>query len=138
MKIAKEFRWEMGHRLPFHAGKCKNIHGHSYKLLVEFTGEINEQAMIMDYYDVKEAVQPIIEELDHSVLVYKEDKELIDALKKLNSKMVVVDYHTTAENICGYFLDKISKAQLPDNISKIMVKVYETETTYAEEELLLR
>ena len=27
MKIAKEFRWEIGHRLPEHFGLCKNIHG---------------------------------------------------------------------------------------------------------------
>ena len=39
MKIAKEFRWEMGHRLPEHFGLCKNIHGHSYKMVVEFEGE---------------------------------------------------------------------------------------------------
>jgi len=41
MKIAKEFKWEMGHRLPEHFGQCKNIHGHSYKMLVEFEGEID-------------------------------------------------------------------------------------------------
>ena len=40
MKIAKEFRWEMGHRLPEHFGLCKNIHGHSYKMIVEFEGEL--------------------------------------------------------------------------------------------------
>ena len=40
MKVAKEFKWEMGHRLPEHFGNCKNIHGHSYKMIAEFEGEI--------------------------------------------------------------------------------------------------
>ena len=138
MKIAKEFRWEMGHRLPYHNGKCRNLHGHSYKLLVEFEGNVDPGGMVMDYYDVKEVIAPLIHELDHSFLVYQEDVNLIDALDNLDSKMVIVNYHTTAENICVYFLDKIKNSKLPANISKIKVKVFETETTYAEEEITLK
>ena len=41
MKVAKEFRWEMAHRLQHHKGKCSNLHGHSYKMIVEFKGTIN-------------------------------------------------------------------------------------------------
>ena len=71
MKIAKEFRWEMGHRLQCHKGKCINLHGHSYKLLVEFIGNVEDNGMVMDYFDVKEVVGPIVEELDHSVVISK-------------------------------------------------------------------
>ncbi len=134
MKIAKEFRWEMGHRLPKHNGKCVNIHGHSYKMMVEFTGEILEDGMVLDYYDVKQVVNPIVDELDHAFLVSKYDTDVIDALVKLNSNHVIVDFDSTAENLCNYFLDKIEKAGLPENISAIKVKVFETENTYAEEE----
>ncbi|MCF8354106.1 MAG: 6-carboxytetrahydropterin synthase QueD [Melioribacteraceae bacterium] len=137
MKIAKEFKWEMGHRLPFHKGKCKNLHGHTYKLLVEFSGDLDVNGMVMDYYDVKKVVGPIVEELDHSFIIKNDDTEVIEFLQKINSKHVVVNFETTAENICYYFLDKISDADLPSNISKIMVKVYETESTYAESERTL-
>lgn len=137
MKIAKEFRWEMGHRLPYHNGKCRNLHGHSYKLLVEFEGKVDPNGMVMDYYDVKEIIAPLVDELDHSFLVYKKDQKLIEALDQLESKKIIVDYHTTAENICIYFLDKIKNSNLPQNITKIKVKVFETETTYAEEEIEL-
>ena len=37
MKIAKEFRWEMGHRLPEHFGLCKNIHGHCHSYVITDT-----------------------------------------------------------------------------------------------------
>lgn len=137
MKIAKEFRWEMGHRLLYHKGKCKNLHGHSYKLLVEFAGQPDENGMIMDYYDVKEIVGPVIERLDHSIMVFDKDKELLNIFNILNSDFVKVNFETTAENICGYLLDKIRACKLPPTITGIKVKVYETETTYAEDEIKL-
>jgi 6-pyruvoyltetrahydropterin/6-carboxytetrahydropterin synthase len=137
MKIGKEFKWEMGHRLPEHFGQCKNIHGHSYKLLVEFEGELDKSGMVIDYYDVEKIVNPIIEKLDHAFLVNKDDKFTIEFLEKLNSKKVVVDFESTAENICTYLLNKIKTAGLPENVNAIMVRVSETEEDYAEERLSL-
>lgn len=137
MKIAKEFTWEMGHRLPFHEGKCKNLHGHSYKCMIEVTGEPDENGMVLDYYELKKITEPIFEELDHSFIVWNKDKELIDTLSKLNSRMIVVDFQTTAENICLYLLDKIKDAKLPANIKALKVRVLETENTYAEEEAFI-
>ena len=137
MKIAKEFSWEMGHRLPFHEGKCKNLHGHSYKMRVEFEGKLDEHSMVMDYYDVKKIIQPIVDELDHAFMVKSSDSDLMEALKKLNTKYVEVNFDTTAENISIYFLSKIKDSDLPSNITKIKVRVLETENTYAEEELSL-
>jgi len=137
MKIAKEFRWEMGHRLQCHKGKCYNLHGHSYKLLVEFTGGVETTGMVLDYFDVKEIISPIVDELDHTVLVWDKDTSLVEALQKLNSNHVIIGYESTAENLCKYFLDKIKNTKLPNNISSVKVKVFETENTYAEDEISL-
>ncbi|HRI46288.1 MAG TPA: 6-carboxytetrahydropterin synthase QueD [Ignavibacteriaceae bacterium] len=138
MKIAKEFRWEMGHRLPFHQGKCVNLHGHSYKMLVEVEGDLDKDGMVIDYYDLKAIINPIVEELDHAYLVWRDDTKLIEALEMLNSKKVIIDYHSTAENMCLYFLDKIQSAGLPKNVSKVKVRIYETEDDYAEEVISLK
>ena len=137
MKIAKEFRWEMGHRLPEHFGQCKNIHGHSYKMLAEFEGNLDEQGMVIDYYDVEKIINPIIEHLDHAFMVNKNDKAVIEFLEKMNSKKVVVDFQSTAENICTYLLNEVRQASLPKNVTKIKVRVYETAQDYAEETLTL-
>lgn len=137
MKIAKEFSWEMGHRLPFHNGKCKNLHGHTYRCMIEVTGEPDKNGMVLDYYEMKNIIEPVIEEMDHSFMVNKSDKELIEVLDKLNSRKVVVDFDSTAENICIYLLNKIKEIKLPSNISAVKVRVLETENTYAEEELVL-
>jgi 6-pyruvoyltetrahydropterin/6-carboxytetrahydropterin synthase len=135
MKIAKEFRWEMGHRLPEHFGKCKNIHGHSYKMIVELSGEVNTEGMVLDFYDLKKIVNPIVEKLDHSFLVYSGDEEIITLLGKMDSKKVIVGFQSTVENITRYFLGEISKNKFPSNISSLKVKVFETENVYAEEEI---
>ena len=137
MKIAKEFRWEMGHRLPDHFGKCKNIHGHSYKMLVEFSGELDKSGMIIDYYDVKKIINPVIEKLDHAFMVNKNDKVVLDFLEKMDSKRVVVDFESTAENICKYLLNEVSKTSLPENVKEIKIRVQETTEDYAEESLFL-
>lgn len=134
MKIAKEFRWEMGHRLPFHAEKCKNLHGHSYKLRLELEGNLDSNGMVLDYYDLKLLVMPLIDQLDHAFVAYKDDKELIEALNMLNSKTFIFETHSTAENLCKYFLKYILSNELPANICKVKVRIYETEESYAEEE----
>jgi 6-pyruvoyltetrahydropterin/6-carboxytetrahydropterin synthase len=133
MKIAKEFRWEMGHRLPEHFGLCTNIHGHSYKMIVEFEGDLNEQGMVIDYYDIEKIINPIIEKLDHSFMVNENDKVVVEFLEKLKSKKVVVDFESTAENISIYLLNEIRRSNLPSNVKKIKVRIYETEGDYAEE-----
>lgn len=137
MKISKEFKWEMGHRLPFHSGKCKNIHGHTYKMRVEIEGDLDENGMVMDYYDVSEIISPVVDELDHSFMVKESDKEIIDFLDKLKSKKVVVPFETTAENITLHLLEKIKERITSERIKKIKVRVYETEKTYAEDEIEL-
>jgi len=137
MKVAKEFRWEMGHRLPEHFGLCKNIHGHSYKMIVEFEGELNEQGMVIDYYDVEKIINPLIEKLDHAFMVCRDDKVVLEFLNKMNSKKVVIDFESTAENICNYLLAEIRKTKMTGNIKKIVVRVSETKNDYAEAEINL-
>ena len=137
MKIAKEFHWEMGHRLPEHFGLCKNIHGHSYKMIVEFEGELDKNQMVIDYYDVEKIIKPVIEKLDHSYMVNKDDKILLEFLEKVDSKRVVVDFYATAENICTYLLNEVKKCSLPSNILSVKVRVHETQFDYAEESMRL-
>lgn len=41
MIVAKQFRWEGAHRLPWHDGLCKNNHGHSYKMEASVDGAVD-------------------------------------------------------------------------------------------------
>jgi 6-pyruvoyltetrahydropterin/6-carboxytetrahydropterin synthase len=134
MKIAKEFHWEMGHRLPEHFGKCKNIHGHSYRMIVELEGSLNENGMIMDYYDLKKIVNPVVEKLDHAFMVFEKDEEIVRFLESVKSKKIIVRFQSTVENICKYILTEIKKQNLPSNVNKLKVRIFESVDDYAEEE----
>lgn len=140
MKISKQYRWEMGHRLPFHKGLCKNIHGHSYTMFVEITGRLDKNGMIIDFFDLNKIVKPIIEKYDHAFLCWNGDKKVLSFLTKNNMKKVVVDYHSTVENICSDFLDKLTKKLLDiknHKFEELTVKIYESPNSYAEKSRIL-
>lgn len=135
MKISKTFYWEMGHRLPFHQGKCINLHGHSYRAEVMFEGELDENGMLIDFYDMKVIVGPLVEKLDHAFMVYEGDTKLISLLQEMNSKMFMVPFHSTAENIALLFISEMKKAGLPGKVKNVSVRIYETTDSFAEASL---
>ncbi len=134
-KIAREFHWEMGHRLQHHKGLCRNIHGHSYRLWVEIEGEPDEHGMVMDYGDMKRIVTPVLGELDHCFLCSDSDTRMKEFFTDGDFKVVYVPFETTAENIAAYLLDKLwVKFSGMSRIESIRLQVHETQNTYAQVE----
>jgi len=132
-RIGKEFIWQMSHRLPFHNGVCKNIHGHSYQMRVEIEGEIDSNGMIMDYYDMDTILAPLISKLDHSFCVDDDDTVMLNFLKENNFKYYVIPSTTTAENLAQYILDNVKpEFQKFKNLNKIKIRVNETDDVFAE------
>ena len=131
-RIGKDFHWEMGHRLPWHEGGCRNVHGHSYRMRVELFGEVDERGMVVDYFDLKAAVEPLVDELDHAFLCDENDKPMRDFFDANPMKFVLVPFPSTAENIAAYLLDRIVGALAKyDNLEEISVFLQETERTFA-------
>lgn len=131
--ISKQFRWEMGHRLPLHDGLCKNVHGHSYEAHVILSGEPDASGMVMDYFDLKTIVQPLIDELDHCFLLDDSDTVMHAFFAQHPMKIVRVPFPSTAENIARMLAERVAK-NIPASaaIDEVKVRVYETEKTYAE------
>ena len=69
MKIAKRFRWEGAHRLPWHEGLCKNLHGHSYTMFVEIEGKPDENGLLMDFKHLKDCLKDLVDAWDHATVV---------------------------------------------------------------------
>lgn len=70
-EISKEFRFEAAHFLPNVAvnHQCRNIHGHSYRLVIRARGPIdNQTGWVMDLSELSRAFEPIKEKLDHKLL----------------------------------------------------------------------
>src|SRR5947209_10714525 len=123
-RISKTFRWEMAHRLPFHEGGCRNIHGHSYAMTVEVSGEPDANGMVMDYFDLAKIVEPLVKEIDHAFLCDNSDALVKDFLKNSSLKSVFVDFPTTAENIAQWFFQRLSEYFLQfKNIFRLRIGV---------------
>lgn len=85
MEIFKEFSFEAAHRLPNvpQEHKCARLHGHSFHVRITVSGEPGpESGWVMDFADVKAAIKPIEEQLDHR---YLND---IDGLENPTSEMI--------------------------------------------------
>lgn len=71
MEIYKAFTIEAAHRLPNlpENHKCYRLHGHSFKIEVHVTGEVDQKTgWIMDFADISAAFKPLYERLDHHYL----------------------------------------------------------------------
>jgi 6-pyruvoyltetrahydropterin/6-carboxytetrahydropterin synthase len=71
MEIYKEFSFDSAHFLPNvpEGHKCRNMHGHTYRLRVFIQGEIDPHyGWIMDFKDLKDVVGKVIDVLDHKLI----------------------------------------------------------------------
>lgn len=139
MKVAKQFRWEAAHRLPWHEGDCRHLHGHSYRMDVELSGPTDAHGMVADFQEIKSWVRPLVAEWDHATLVAQSDETLLAVVREHGWKHAVLPYDTTAENLCRfaaeYVLGAARERLARIGVSRIRVRVMETGTCYAEHDL---
>ncbi|MCR5625280.1 MAG: 6-carboxytetrahydropterin synthase QueD [Lachnospiraceae bacterium] len=132
--ITTEAHFDSAHFLKGYEGKCSNIHGHRWKIVVKIESETLKQqgqcrGMITDFSDIKNTLKGLADSLDHKLIYEKGSlkEKTIEALKEENFLMVEVDFRPTAEEFSKYFFDKMSELNFPVK----SVIVYETPTNYA-------
>lgn len=140
IRITKKFDFEAGHALFGYDGKCKNMHGHSYKLWVTVIGEPidNQQhvkyGMVIDFGDLKQIVkEEIIDIFDHSMVFNRLSghKEIALKLQQEGHSVILVDYQPTSENLVVDFANRLQK-RLPNGVTLFSLRLQETESSYAE------
>ena len=140
IRITKQFSFETGHALYGYDGKCKNVHGHSYRLDVTVIGipisDTNnvKYGMVIDFSDLKKIVkEDIVNVFDHATVFNKNTPhvELAKELKDRGHNVLLVDYQPTSEMMVIDFAEKI-KQRLPNNINLFSLKLQETATSFAE------
>ena len=121
--LTKEFTFDSAHRLCQHKGKCVNLHGHTYRLIVTVSGKIRvprvgeslplEDLMVTDFTELSRVVkEEIIETHDH---------------KYLND---MYGDNPTAELMCVGIFHTLEKQLYRCTLEKVIL--YETPTSYAE------
>ncbi|MTI30215.1 6-pyruvoyl trahydropterin synthase family protein [Xanthovirga aplysinae] len=139
IKITKIFNFEMSHALPGYDGDCKNIHGHSFVLHITLRGKVFREkghpkdGMVLDYKVLKNMVkEQILSKFDHAlVLSTQTDQELIQILKTAKQKLHLVPFQTTSENLLFHFVELLAP-HLPDSVELYSIKLFETNSSYAE------
>ncbi|OFX17768.1 MAG: 6-carboxytetrahydropterin synthase QueD [Bacteroidetes bacterium GWA2_31_9] len=139
IRVTKEFNFEMAHALWNYDGKCRNVHGHSYKLFVTVIGNpINDEnnpkhGMVIDFGDLKQIVNTeIISKYDHClVLSEKSPFEKLKIVDQMFDRIEITSYQPTCENMIEDFANKIQK-KLPSNVKLLSLRLYETETSFGE------
>ena len=140
IRITKQFSFETGHALYGYDGKCRNVHGHSYKLHVTVIGvPISDSnnvkfGMVIDFGDLKKIVKTkIVDVFDHATVFNKNTPhvELAEELEARGHNILLVDYQPTSEMMIIDFAEMIKK-ELPQHIQLHSLKLQETDSSYAQ------
>ncbi len=164
MKITREIGIDMGHRVTNHGGKCKNLHGHRYRVEATLSAPTvmdagESEGMVMDFGFIKQLMMDVIDGFcDHGMCLWVKDPELIHALgpmaesyvKEVNEKgylgcswawgkLYIVDFVPTAENLAAHWAYRLIHgvdSAIGSNGGRMhSVKVWETPNCSAVHEL---
>lgn len=137
--LKSEHSFDAAHFLHGYNGKCSNIHGHRWRVVVEIFSEKlkddnHTRGMVVDFDTLKEDIKAEVDYFDHALIIEKDTlmNKTLQALIEEGIKLIQVDFRTTAENFSKFFFDKfVSKGYSVKSVS-----VYETPNncaTYCED-----
>jgi len=131
LTVSKQCQFDAAHVLTHHAGQCRNLHGHTYRVIVEVSGEDDGRDMVTDFKDLKQVIRDVIvERFDHA-FIYDETSEseceIAAVIAKHGMKSVGLPFRSTSENLARYFYDVLA-----DRVNVTSVKVLETPESCAE------
>jgi 6-pyruvoyltetrahydropterin/6-carboxytetrahydropterin synthase len=117
--LTKEFVFDSAHHLYEYDGKCKSLHGHTYKLTVTLKGKPDARGIVIDFGDIKR--------ITHERVVDRMDHQYLNAM--------LPPMNTTAENMVVWIYEQIQQALVEEglypNVLLEEVRLWETPTSCA-------
>lgn len=132
--LRTEVEFDASHFLTDYHGKCENLHGHRWRVVVyleveqlQETGTMKD--MVLDFGVFKQAVRELAGSLDHTLILEEGSlmQKTLDCLSEEGFSLSVLPFRTTAENLAKWFFDELSAQGLPVS----QVDMYETPTNCA-------
>jgi len=127
--LKTESSFDGAHFLTDYDGKCENLHGHRWRVVVYITVDDlqtagQEKDMVIDFAAFKREVRALTAELDHMFIVEEGSlaPETVAALESETFKLYWVPWRTTSENFAKFFFGRLEQVGLPVS----QVEVYET------------
>jgi len=131
IKIRKKYHFYAAHRNLGAGEKCGRIHGHVYRVFMEFKfNNINENGVTMLFSDIDNVVEPIIKQYDHYFLLDEKDG-LRGMLDLANEPYIPLPFETSAENMAIWIYQQVKRGGLP--ICRIELQETESSTVIYEE-----
>lgn len=141
IEVTKVIEWDMGHRVPNHKSKCRNPHGHRYRLELTVGGDLEASAgnssegMVFDFGDIKKLMtQHVHDVIDHGFMIYEGDTIMRSFFSNCHDDefcVLVVPFIPTAENISAWCYQQL-RPHFPDSIEIVNVRVFETPNSWAD------
>ncbi len=127
--LKTESAFDAAHFLKDYEGKCRNIHGHRWRVVAEIQGEKlseerQERGMLVDFSELKKMLKGACDALDHSLIYEKGSlkEKTLEALREEDFRLNEVPFRPTAENFSEYFYRVLQDK----GFSVHRVDVYET------------
>ncbi len=127
--IQTESAFDAAHFLKDYQGKCRNIHGHRWKIIVSIASDHLEsegenRSMVRDFSDVKNTLKQAVDEFDHSLIIEEGSlkEATLRALLDEDFRICQVPFRPTAEEFARFFYEVLSRRSFP----VYEVQVYET------------
>ena len=117
-EVSVEQTFAAGHALRNYRGKCENVHGHNYRVLVTLQGqELDSIGLLVDFVEVKKLIHQVVDRLDHQFI---------------NDLTPFDQINPSAENMAKYFYDEISRGIAGEGAVRVSeVQIWETDTASA-------
>ena len=124
--LTTEASFDAAHFLTNYIGKCANIHGHRWRVVLTINGDV-DNGMVVDFNIIKNDLKELCDYFDHTFIVERNSlkEELLDLLKE-QFLIRIVNFRTTAENFAKFFYDELNK-----KYEVSCVEVYETQNNKA-------
>lgn len=139
VEVTKVVEFDMGHRVPNHKSKCRNFHGHRYRLEVTLTGEVistagsSDEGMVCDFGDVKAVLMARVHDvLDHGFMYFEEDLQArtFFTITAPEMRSLAVPFIPTAENLAAWCYEQL-KGHFPSGQLR-RLRLYETPNSWAD------
>lgn len=128
-QLTIEQSFDSAHFLSGYIGKCGNLHGHRWRVLLQVESEelkedVQQRGMCVDFSILKEELKEIVDRYDHMLLIEKDSlrKKTMEAFAEEGFPVVELSFRPTAENFAKHFYDLFKEK----GYGVAMVQVYET------------
>ena len=131
MKITVERYHDIscGHRVVGHESKCRNLHGHNYRItFICEAATLDDMGRVVDFGVIKSTLCQWLEDVwDHKFLIWEKDPWVNACLELDAESFVLVPFNPTAENMAMFLLAQIGPYLLSGKgVELVRVVVEET------------